>query len=156
MYECVCCIEQCQKNHSSYDIKGKVNCCNSLCSAVCAYGGQNRRYAGSYVLTHDNRNCCPVGNRPGLAKSLQDSHGSGGTLDRRSKDCSCRNSKHRIAEHGKDVYKFRHICQRLNCRTHNIHAVHQNRKADEYQPDVVFFLAFHEHHKNDCNRRKYR
>ena len=42
-----------KEQYSSYDIKVKMYCSRTFCVFACAYCGNDRSYAGSYVLTHN-------------------------------------------------------------------------------------------------------
>ena len=65
MYKNIDEIKDCHKYHGSNDIKIQVYQCGTFCILGSTNGRNHRGHTGSDILTHDNGQCCSVGNCPG-------------------------------------------------------------------------------------------
>lgn len=88
-----------------------------------------------------------VGNAAGQRQSLQNTHGSGGTLDNTCEDRADQHAQKGIAEGHQQVRELGHIGQRADGIAHQAHAEHQNGKAQEDCPDVLLPGIFGHHTK---------
>ena len=75
-------VKQHQKNNSADQIKIKMHKGRSLRILFSPDGGQQRRNAGTDILTHNNRKGGPVGYGTGHAQGLENSHRGRRALDK--------------------------------------------------------------------------
>ena len=128
-------------------------CGDALCVLRGTDGGQQRRDAGADVLTEDDRERHIERDAARQCEGLQDTEGRRGALDDRGDDGTDEERDDRVIEHQDDLFELRHIGERLDGIAHEVHAEHQNGKADADRADVLLLVALDEHDQNDANQR---
>ena len=149
-------IEQAHKDGRTDDVEVKVYHSRPFCIFAGSHCGEKGGHTGTDVLAHDDRQGHIIAHCSGHAEGLQNTNGSGRTLDDCCQKGSCQHTEERVGETGQKAGKFRHICQRFHRSAHGLHSGHQDGKTKKDGSDIFLFLIFAEHDKNHTDQSQNR
>ncbi len=134
------------------DVKRHMDNGHPLRSPGDPNGGDQRRDAGADVLAHDDGNGDAVGDGAGEGQGLQNAHGGRRGLDNAGEHRPHQHAQKGIVEGRQQVGKARHLRQGTDGLLHQLHAVHQDGKADEDAPDIPPPLPLGPHDEQDARQ----
>ena len=147
-------IEYHSKEQSANQIKIKMDEGGPTGVLAGPDGGQQGRDAGTDVLAHDDGDGRAKAHRPGDTQGLKDTHGSGGGLDHRRQQGSCRHAQDGIGEGGEDAGKVLVLGQGGHGGAHGLHAEHQDGEARQdgayILPPLALSGGHGQHHPHRC------
>ena len=139
------------------DIEQQVHCTYTFRIFACTYGRQDRCYASTDILTHDNEYCSLCRNQTCRSQGQQDTLRSRGRLDDRCYTSTSQDTHQRVSTHGNECCSecFR-FSQRFYRIRHCAHTDEQDTETDNDSCDVFAFCFFtnqsDDHTGHNCQR----
>ena len=144
-----------QENHRSDNVKCHVDNRNLAGIFVDADARKHRRYAGTDILSHNNRESHTIGYTARQRERLQDTDRCRRTLNNTREHRADKHRNQRIAERYEDGCEGFAFGEGLHRVGHKGHTRHQDCKADKDRAHTLFLFAFGNHIKQYADKGKY-